>query len=158
MGLNSLQMFLLGSILIEDDQQRYLLVQEAKDKKYSKCKDKWTLPHGSYDRLGESVSDLAIRELLEETGYKCELTGNYICVEGFSLTQNRIVLLDLIFEGKSPVKIQDFIHEEIKDIKYFSSAEIGTMFKAGQIRDNLPLNDIIESIKDKKNLIRWTLS
>ena len=151
-------MILLGSILVVDDQKRYLLVQEARDKKYSKCKDKWTLPHGSYDKLGESISELAIRELLEETGLRCEFTGNYICVEGFSLSQNRIILLNVVFEGKSATKIQDYLHEEIKDIRYFSYKEIEAMLESGQIRDNIPIDKIIDSMERKKSIVRWDRS
>lgn len=39
---------------------------------HHKTKDEWLLPKGRQD-LGESLSDAAVRETFEETGYGCEL-------------------------------------------------------------------------------------
>lgn len=158
MGKDNFQMVLLGSVLIKNHENKYLLVQEAKDKKYSKCKDKWTLPHGGYDKLNESIEDLAKRELQEETGFSCTLTGRYVCIEGYSLLQNRLIVVNIVFEGKDAVKVQEPWVDEIKDMKYFSLEEICTMLREGQIRDDLPIDKIVKSFYgDGKGIIRWEL-
>lgn len=158
MGKNSLQMVLLAGNLIRNDKNEILLVQEARDKSYSKCKDKWTLPHGSYDKLNESVLDLAKRELLEESGFSCNYTGKYRCIEGYSETQNRILLISIIFEGKDAIKLQEPLADEIKDFRYFSIEEIKKMLIEGQIRDDTPIDKIFEAFdNDQSGIIRWNL-
>lgn len=125
---NILPIILLSGALIKDN-NKYLLVQEARDKPYSKCKDKWTLPHGSYDKTGESILDLASREVLEETGGTVKFTGDHICLEGFSKTQNRVILICITLLGYGWKKIQERLEQEIKDVKYFTKEELIEMTK-----------------------------
>ncbi|HOU75534.1 MAG TPA: NUDIX hydrolase [Candidatus Dojkabacteria bacterium] len=158
MGENKFTIILLGAVFIKDDNGKVLLVQEAQDKKYSKCKDKWTIPHGGYDKFGESIKDLVSRKLLEEAGFECQFTGNHLCVEGYDLRQKRIVLVSIIGEGRSAKKVQERLIDEIKDVRYFSESEIAEMIRNNQIRDNLPIDKIIEAFEDNSyEILRWEL-
>jgi ADP-ribose pyrophosphatase YjhB (NUDIX family) len=53
--------------VVTDDQGRILLIHRTDN-------DNWALPGGAMD-FGESLPDAAIRETLEETGIKVEITG-----------------------------------------------------------------------------------
>jgi 8-oxo-dGTP pyrophosphatase MutT (NUDIX family) len=55
-----------GAIVV-DDTGRILLIRRADN-------GNWAAPGGAMD-LGESIIDAAIRETLEETGIRCEITG-----------------------------------------------------------------------------------
>lgn len=151
-------MILLSGALIKDN-DKYLLVQEAKDKPYSKCQNKWTLPHGSYDREEESIIDLASREILEETGGTVKFTGDYICLEGFSKKQNRVILICITLLGYGWKKIQERLEKEIKDVRYFTKEELVEMEKRGDIRDDMPLIEIIDGLeKRNREMVRWEIS
>jgi ADP-ribose pyrophosphatase YjhB (NUDIX family) len=155
---NNLPIILLSGALIKDN-NRYLLVQEAHDKTYSKCKDKWTLPHGSYDKQGESILDLASREILEETGGTVKFTGNHICLEGYSKIQNRVILICITHLAYGWEKIQERLDNEIKDVKYFIKEEIIEMHNRGEIRDDIPIITIIKAFeKEQRGIIRWGLN
>jgi ADP-ribose pyrophosphatase YjhB (NUDIX family) len=52
---------------VVDDQRRILLIRRSDN-------DNWALPGGAMD-LGESLPAAAVRETLEETGVRVEITG-----------------------------------------------------------------------------------
>jgi ADP-ribose pyrophosphatase YjhB (NUDIX family) len=55
------------SVVVPDDQGRILLIRRT-DNKY------WSIPGGGMEP-GESVREAAVREVKEETGIDCEITG-----------------------------------------------------------------------------------
>jgi ADP-ribose pyrophosphatase YjhB (NUDIX family) len=55
------------SVVVPDDQERILLIRRT-DNKY------WSIPGGGMEP-GESVREAAMREVKEETGIDCEITG-----------------------------------------------------------------------------------
>ena len=55
------------NVVVADDNGRVLLIHRTDN-------DNWALPGGAMD-FGESLTDAAIRETLEETGIKVEITG-----------------------------------------------------------------------------------
>jgi ADP-ribose pyrophosphatase YjhB (NUDIX family) len=55
------------NVVVADDNGRVLLIHRTDN-------DNWALPGGAMD-FGESLSDAAVRETLEETGIKVEITG-----------------------------------------------------------------------------------
>lgn len=157
MGMKSNKIVLLSGVLCED-KGRYLLVQEAQDKPYSKCKDKWTIPHGSYDTEGESISDLAQRELLEETGGQAKLDGRIATIEGWNRVDNSVFLVCVTWYANKWEKIQERWSDEIKEIRFFSEAEIQELAGGGQIRDNIPVQEIITSFEtNSSKIVRWNL-
>ena len=55
------------NVVVEDDRSRILLIRRSDN-------DNWALPGGAID-LGESMTQAAVRETVEETGIDCEVTG-----------------------------------------------------------------------------------
>ena len=55
------------NVVVVDEAGRLLLIHRTDN-------DNWALPGGALD-LGESLPDAAIRETLEETGVRVEITG-----------------------------------------------------------------------------------
>lgn len=53
--------------VVEDEHGRILLIERTDN-------GNWSLPGGAMD-LGESIAEAAVRETLEETGIRCEITG-----------------------------------------------------------------------------------
>ena len=56
-----------ANVVVVDDQRRILLIRRSDN-------DNWALPGGAMD-LGESLPAAAVRETLEETGVRVEITG-----------------------------------------------------------------------------------
>lgn len=55
------------NVVVLNDQGEFLLIRRSDN-------DNWALPGGAMD-LGESISQAALREVKEETGVDCEVTG-----------------------------------------------------------------------------------
>lgn len=55
------------NVVVENDQGKILLIRRSDN-------DNWALPGGAID-LGESMTQAAVREVEEETGIDCEVTG-----------------------------------------------------------------------------------
>jgi ADP-ribose pyrophosphatase YjhB (NUDIX family) len=55
------------NVVVENDQGEILLIRRSDN-------DNWALPGGAID-IGESLTQAAIREVKEETGITCEITG-----------------------------------------------------------------------------------
>lgn len=55
------------NVVVVDEHERMLLIQRTDN-------ENWALPGGAID-LGESLRQAAVRETLEETGIRCEVTG-----------------------------------------------------------------------------------
>jgi ADP-ribose pyrophosphatase YjhB (NUDIX family) len=55
------------NVIVQDTDGSVLLIRRTDN-------DKWSLPGGAID-LGETVRQAAVRETLEETGIRCEITG-----------------------------------------------------------------------------------
>jgi ADP-ribose pyrophosphatase YjhB (NUDIX family) len=55
------------NVVVENDRGQLLLIRRSDN-------DNWALPGGAID-LGESMTQAAVREVAEETGIDCEVTG-----------------------------------------------------------------------------------
>jgi 8-oxo-dGTP pyrophosphatase MutT (NUDIX family) len=56
-----------ANVVVTDDEGRVLVIHRSDN-------DNWALPGGALD-LGESLVETAVREVKEETGIDCEVTG-----------------------------------------------------------------------------------
>jgi 8-oxo-dGTP pyrophosphatase MutT (NUDIX family) len=56
-----------ANVVVDDGRHRLLLIQRSDN-------GNWSLPGGAMD-LGETIVDAAVREVLEETGVTCRVTG-----------------------------------------------------------------------------------
>lgn len=56
-----------ANVVVQDDQGRILMIRRSDN-------DNWAVPGGAMD-LGESLTSAAVREVLEETGITCKVTG-----------------------------------------------------------------------------------
>jgi ADP-ribose pyrophosphatase YjhB (NUDIX family) len=68
------------NVAVANDADEILLIRRSDN-------DNWALPGGAVD-LGESLSQAAIRETLEESGIECEITG----VSGIYTNPRHVVL------------------------------------------------------------------
>jgi ADP-ribose pyrophosphatase YjhB (NUDIX family) len=119
-----------GCVLEKDD--KYLLVQEKQPKVYGL----WNLPAGHVDK-GETLAAGAIREVLEETGYKVTL-GDEIRVE------HREVNMPVLhtFKGHITSGQLQIPKDELLAAKWFSLEEIKQLNDNGKLRDIWVLNSI----------------
>jgi ADP-ribose pyrophosphatase YjhB (NUDIX family) len=75
--------------IVYDDQQRILLVQRADS-------GIWLYPTGWAD-IGYSASEVAVKEVLEETGITCEAQGVVAVLDGMRMGLTRIPLYSIVF-------------------------------------------------------------
>lgn len=132
---------------------RYLLVQEGKEHVHGL----WAFPGGKID-VGESLTESAVREILEETGVLIRLTGLLGMVH--SLWDNKPgFTLELEFSAKA-VEIPEHFptSEEVLTVEWKTLDEIQDLLDKGQLRNTtqavilqliksinvLPLEAIIE--------------
>lgn len=106
--------------LIQDDRDRYLLVKESK----RSARGRFNLPAGKPE-LGETLTEAAVREALEETGLVVEvdhLVGLYQCPrtsEGFGV-------VNFVFSSHA---VGGSLTETLAHpvVRYFSQAQVAEM-------------------------------
>lgn len=116
---------IVGALIEKDG--KYLLVQELK----KKCYMQWNLPLGHLD-AGETITEGAIRETKEETGYDVKLTG---LVDIQNHYGSEYVFIKFTYRGEiiggDPSEIQT---DEINGVEWFSHDELKKMLEAGKLR------------------------
>ena len=109
-----------GCIIVKDD--KVLMVQEAsKD-----CYGLWTFPAGHLDEP-EKITDAAIREVYEETGFKVKLTGVLPLV--LTAKQGKEPKIHIRFTAEVVEESQNFNKEEILDVKWIEIEKVKAMTK-----------------------------
>jgi 8-oxo-dGTP pyrophosphatase MutT (NUDIX family) len=106
------------------DEQRRILLQRRRDT------DQWAIPMGKME-LGETPSQCAIRETLEETGMLCEVTG----ILGVYSDPGHIVAYtdgeirqeyEVILLGR-PVDGTPAANDEASDVAWFAADDLGSL-------------------------------
>ncbi|MBR9699868.1 NUDIX domain-containing protein [Candidatus Woesearchaeota archaeon] len=127
---------------------KILLVQEAE----KKCYGKWNLPTGKLDQ-NETVEEGTIREVEEETGYRCSiryLVGIYEYQKDGKHKFRMHYAMDVV-SGKERSS-----SSEILAVKWFSKAEIDAM-QASEFRNNSlkkMVEDYFNGQKHSKDIIQ----
>ncbi|MEW5951014.1 MAG: NUDIX domain-containing protein [Elusimicrobiota bacterium] len=79
--MRSLKEFSAGGLVIKDGKILLTLMRNLKD-------GVWTYPKGHVEK-GETPQEAALREVFEETGYKCEICGSKeIYISRYSFNRN----------------------------------------------------------------------
>lgn len=103
---------------------KYLFVQERQEQAYGL----WNLPAGHVDE-GESITDAAVREVAEETGYKVELGPQIALIhEGAANAVKHVFLAEII--GGEIVDSSD----EIMKVEWLTFEDIERLNQEGKIR------------------------
>ena len=108
---------IVGGILRKEN--KLLLVQEAQEK----CYGQWNFPAGHLDD-GETIFEVAIREVFEETGCKVKLTKMLPIISSKERDIVRITFLTEILEENI-----HFDPSEILDAKWIEMEDIKTKYK-----------------------------
>lgn len=107
-----------GCIIIKDN--KFLMVKEAN----KKCYGKWNFPAGYVDK-GELITDVAIREVYEETGCKVKLTG--VLPIGIVDVKDAEPRLMVRFTAEIIEENVQFDKEEILDVQWLNIDKVKKM-------------------------------
>lgn len=102
---------------LEGKTQKFLIVREVQDGQIV-----YNFPSGHIE-AGESPSEAAIRELLEETGYQCsdlEFKNTYV----LNGRKNENVYVSFLFSGTKYCKVQEPKDKEIVEALWLSRKQI----------------------------------
>jgi ADP-ribose pyrophosphatase YjhB (NUDIX family) len=131
-------MFPIASVSIIKD-GRLLMVKEGKKENH----ERWNIPSGRPEE-GETISDCAVRETLEETGYNVQLKGltGIYCFK--SETGTPLIRFNFIGEIKSgEVKINA---NEILSVEWFSFEQIAFL-NDNEIWNAISIRRIVNDLK-----------
>ncbi|MFB6100020.1 MAG: NUDIX hydrolase [Candidatus Nanohalobium sp.] len=107
-----------AAAIVENEDGEILMVQESKDHIH----EKWDLPGGGWEDE-ESVIDCVKREVLEETGYRIDVTGFLGVYKGESMEDSTEVIV-FMFTGKPAEQKTEELEEDILQKKWFTPEEI----------------------------------
>lgn len=125
-----------AACVVENEVGEVLLIQSYR---YVTNSLEWEVPAGGIED-DETIIEAARRETLEETGYstvQLEHIYSYNPSNGISNQVFHIV------KGKAGAKVGTFDKNEVKDVKWFTKAEIKNMIKKKEIRDGYALTALL---------------
>lgn len=123
--------------IVENENREILLIQSYR---YTTDSIEWEIPAGGRDQ-NESITETAIRETLEETGYHTtnhELIYSFYPIIGISGHRFHIVKCRVVGENTGT-----FDTNEVKGYRWFSQAELRQMIRDGLIQDGLALTGLM---------------
>lgn len=134
------------AVIVQDDQGRYLLVQER-----SHGSIVFNQPAGHIEE-GESVQTAACREALEETGWEVELHA-FLGMYRYVAPANGVTYFRFCFTG-SPVRhVSDHLDDGIIAAHWLTLEEIQALGEGNQLRSPL----VLQCIEDYRNGRRYPL-
>ena len=120
-------------------ENKILMVKEAK----KSCYGQWNFPAGHIEKF-EKITDAAIREALEETGCKVQLTGNLpIMIKN----KQEETFIFFTFTAELLEENMNYNKNEILDVQWIEIEEIKNM-KHEQLRDYHMTIKAIEHIEN----------
>jgi 8-oxo-dGTP pyrophosphatase MutT (NUDIX family) len=106
-------------------------------------KDDWTLPKGKLDP-GESYEDCALREVLEETGYRCRL----MTFVGFTEYRDRRNRPKVVGYWVMEVLDGEFaVSEEVDDLQWLELSVASRALSYGRDRELLAALDTVDQAR-----------
>ena len=124
------------AVVVEDAQGQVLLVHAYR---YTTDTIEWEVPAGIVER-GESIVEAAKREVREESGYETEdheLIYTYYPINGISNKVFHVV------RGRATKGTGVFDHNEVKEYRWVSRAEIREMIRDRAVRDGYTLTALL---------------
>jgi len=119
---------------VVNDQGEILLVERADN-------GNWTIPGGAME-FGESLTQTAIREVKEETGYDIEVTG----LVGIYTNPNRRIEyasngevrqeFSVVYSGR-PISGEPTLNDEATQVEWLSVDKLDELQMAGPIRERI---------------------
>ena len=106
-------------LIIIGERDEILLVKDRNEKRGGKG-GKWGIVGGMLED-GLTFSDNALKEALEETGYKVEITGLVGIYQHVDDTYNRI---SIIYKARPIENNQCHLVDEISEVRWFKTNEI----------------------------------
>lgn len=108
---------------------KFLMVEEAK----KGIRGLWNFPSGKME-FGESVTDAALREFEEETGFEVELTG-FVGVYEYMWDDGKGVTVRFNFYGKIKEDMpQKTLADDVLSVKWMSKKELKELAASDRIR------------------------
>jgi ADP-ribose pyrophosphatase YjhB (NUDIX family) len=136
------------SAIIEDDQQRILMVREANPEHFGR----WNQPSGHVDPH-ESITDALLREVREETGYL------HVRIDGLSRIYYFVDdgVLRMNFSASVLDSETGPLADDVLEARWFTRDEVEELIRQGQLRSRrteLAIRDWISGIRGDANLVQ----
>lgn len=147
MNPNAHTVILVVAALIEDDQNRLLMVREAQPEFYGL----WNQPAGHVE-ANESITDAFLREVKEETGYDVQIDGIASIHHFVEAAVLRINFRASLLEGE-PGPLAD----DVLEAGWFTREEVKHMMNQGQLRSKrteLLILEWLEGDGEDKDIIK----
>jgi len=123
----------VSTVIIRNNQ--LLVVQEGKASNYGK----WNIPSGRIEE-SEKITDAAVREVLEETGYQIKLTGLAGIYRFYSESGNLITRLNFVGEisgGELKCDGKEILAVKWIDLDEFSKIDNSELWNGESIKQIL---------------------
>lgn len=127
-----------GAVVVNSD-GKWLVVK----KRYSGLKGVWSIPAG-FVQLGETADEAALREVKEETGIECIVTGMVGFRTGVirgEVSDNMAIFACKPINEEQPICIQE---RELIDAKWLSVEELLTGGEASIMLQNMASDTLIQ--------------
>jgi ADP-ribose pyrophosphatase YjhB (NUDIX family) len=136
------EFYAAAGAVIENEEQEILMVQEAKDH----IKGKWNFPGGGWES-NESIIECVKREVLEETGYKVEITG-FIGVYKELNQEDGSETIVFMFTSKPLAEKKEELESDIIQRKWVPAEEIEELKLRHKNREKILVNYRKKEAKD----------
>ena len=122
--------------IMENDSGNIIFVRISR---YTTGATEWELPAGGVE-IGETVTDAARREILEETGYTSY--DHHLMCSYYPMNGSANKLFHIVY-CKAIEHVQDFDKNEVNDTRWFTREEAKQMIREKVITDGFTLTALL---------------